>query len=429
MVHTDIEELLSARLGFDIETIGAGAVATMVKRAMEHAGFSDPKAYAWFIRHDPEAWERFVDHVVVGETWFFRDVGPFELAADLIRGHSVAGTKRPVRILSCPCSTGEEPYSLVLSILHTGAPPGSFLVDAVDISRRSLKTARAGVYSTRSFRGSFPWDRETHFDRGESETEWRVSEMARSCVRFRQGNIASPDFLTGEPPYDIVFCRNLLIYLHMEARLLAMAALRRLVAENGVLVLGHAETPFAREHGFKPRGPAGAFAFVKCSEAATPKLGVPESRNSNVSVPRTPLQTSSLKPVSSVANVNLSASVKPLPDAGLKPQVPAPSLLEVASQLGDSGQLHSALQTCSEYLQEVPGSAEGYFLLGVLHDALGHTDLAVNSFKKVLYLDPNHLEALLCLALKQEARGDSSAAELLRARARRLQQADKASNV
>jgi chemotaxis protein methyltransferase WspC len=86
--------------------------------------------------------------------------------------------------------------------------------------------------------------------------------------------------------------------------------------------------------------------------------------------------------------------------------------------------LHSAIQVCGDYLKQVPGSADGYFLLGVLHDALGHADLAVSSFKKVLYLEPNHLEALLCLALKQEARGDRSAAELLRARARRLQESD-----
>ncbi len=66
-----------------------------------------------------------------------------------------------------------------------------------------------------------------------------------------------------------------------------------------------------------------------------------------------------------------------------------------------------------------PDSAEGHFLLGVLHDALGHHDLAVGSFRKVLYLDPAHRDALLHLALKQEARGDGSGAALLRARARR----------
>jgi chemotaxis protein methyltransferase WspC len=72
-------------------------------------------------------------------------------------------------------------------------------------------------------------------------------------------------------------------------------------------------------------------------------------------------------------------------------------------------------------LQRVPDSAEGYFLLGVLHDALGHVDLAVRSFRKVLYLDPTHREALLHLALKQEARGDGPGAALLRARARRAE--------
>jgi chemotaxis protein methyltransferase WspC len=94
-------------------------------------------------------------------------------------------------------------------------------------------------------------------------------------------------------------------------------------------------------------------------------------------------------------------------------------LLVIARQLGDAGQLHDALRLCREHLQRVPDSAEGHFLLGVLHDALGHHDLAVVSFRKVLYLNPAHRDALLHLALKHEARGDGPGAALLRARARR----------
>jgi chemotaxis protein methyltransferase WspC len=355
-------------------------------------------------------------------------VGPFELVADFVRAHIAAGSNRPVRILSCPCSTGEEPYSLALSILHTGAPPDSFSVDAIDVSRRALETARAAVFQPRSFRGSFPWDREAHFDRSDNEGERRLSETARGCVRFRQGNIITPDFLVEEPPYDIVFCRNLLIYLRAEARLLAMAALRRLVSGNGVLVLGHAETPFAREHGFRPTGPTGAFAFVKSSEklneGLAAKLDATAGRSSSAKALQKSQRASFVKPVIAPARSAPAAPIKPVPDAVSKPEEPAPSLLEVASRLGDAGQVHSAIQVCGDYLKQVPGSADGYFLLGVLHDALGHVDLAVSSFKKVLYLEPNHLEALLCLALKQEARGDRSAAELLRARARRLQESD-----
>jgi chemotaxis protein methyltransferase WspC len=88
--------------------------------------------------------------------------------------------------------------------------------------------------------------------------------------------------------------------------------------------------------------------------------------------------------------------------------------------LGDAGQLHEALRECKQYLQQVPDSSEGHFLLGVLYDALGQADLAMSSFRKVLYLDPTHREALLHLALKQEALGDGSGAALLRARALRM---------
>ena len=107
-----------------------------------------------------------------------------------------------------------------------------------------------------------------------------------------------------------------------------------------------------------------------------------------------------------------TVTVASLPEADL-------TLLSNARQLGDAGQLHEALQVCRQYLQAVPDSAEGHFLHGILQDALGNVELAASSFRKVLYLDPTHQEALLHLALKQEALGDAPGAALLRARARR----------
>jgi chemotaxis protein methyltransferase WspC len=418
LVHTEIEELLAERLGFDIETIGSGAVANMVSRAMQQAGFSDAAAYAWVLRRDPDVWEHLVDHVVVPETWFFRDVAPFELVANLVRAHIRTSSHRMFRILSCPCSTGEEPYSLVMSILQASARPDSFVVDAVDVSRRSLEVARQAVFNPRSFRGNFPWDHEPHFDTAESEGAKRLNAASKACVRFRQGNIIAPDFLKDEAPYDVVFCRNLLIYLRLEARLIAMAALRRLVADNGVLVLGHAETVFAREHGFKPTGPPGAFAFVKSNDRPTNERNPTERKRPLIAASKAAVRL----PIVPVPATPIPAAL-PIPDSdAVAPQLKKPpSLLTGARELADAGQLHLALEVCGEHLQLCPDSAEGYFLLGVLHDALGHVDLAASSFRKVLYLEPNHHDALLCLALKREARGDSAGAALLRARARRVQ--------
>lgn len=416
MALTDIEELLATRLGFDIETVGPRAVATMVTRAMEQAGFTEPATYGWVLRRDAEVWDHFVSHFVIPETWFFRDIVPFKLAADIVRSHVQATSDRALRILSCPCSTGEEPYSLALSMLHAGAPAGSFSIDAVDVSRRALEFAERGVYHARSFRGESPLDHEPYFECDDSDGMFRLNDAAKAFVRFQQGNIIEPDFLREEAPYDVVFCRNLLIYLHSGARLQAMSALRRLITDEGILVVGHAEAAFAREQGFRPIGPSGAFAFSKSALPLAMDAAVSEKSTSPVTTPfAAPFDSPSVFG-------DVPEWVEPIPEVSAVSAVsgePTDSLLAKATRLGDAGQLHEALQLCTEYLQQVPNSVEGYFLLGVLHDALGHIEVAARTFRKVLYLDPGHQEALLCLALKQEALGDNSGAALLRARAQR----------
>jgi chemotaxis protein methyltransferase WspC len=412
----EVEDLLSKRLGFDIETVGPQGIESGVRHAMEEAGFSDLAAYSRKLAVDPGLWNSLVDNVVIPETWFFRDIAPFELAANFGWEQMRLAPDRALRVLSCPCSSGEEPYSLVMAMLHAGAPPESFIVDAVDVSRRALESARAAEFRARSFRENALWFRTPYFDHAEGTGGWHLEDAVASRVRFRHGNLIAPDFLEDEAPYDVVFCRNLLIYLHAEARLLAMTALSRLVTERGLLVLGHAEAAFAREQGFAPIGPAAAFAFSK-SGAGTVLKPRPKSGPNVVS-------NVSPRPSSAAPRGGLTAPVapvRPVDGPSLSPPQPELSPLLIARQLGDAGQLKEGLQVCADYLQRVPDSPEGYFLLGVLHDALGHSDLAVGSFRKVLYLDPTHREALLHLALKQEARGDGSGAALLRARARRAE--------
>ena len=412
----NVEDLLSKRLGFDIQTVGPQGIESGVRQSMEDAGFSDPETYSRKLAVDPDIWNRLVDNVVIPETWFFRDIAPFELAANLGCAHIRVASDRVLRILSCPCSTGEEPYSLAMAMLHAGASPESFVVDAVDVSRRALESAQAAAFRARSFRENAPWFRTSYFDHAEGTGLWHLKDAVVSQVRFRHGNLISPDFLEDDEPYDLVFCRNLLIYLHADARSLAMTALGRLVTESGLLVVGHAEAAFVREHGFTPVGPAAAFAFSKSGAGAVLK---PRPKLDRHVLP-------SISPRGAFVSFR-GPSTAPNPQAksangvaGSPPQ-PEVSPLVIARQLGDAGHLQEGLRVCADYLQRVPDSPEGYFLLGVLQDALGQGDLAVSSFRKVLYLDPAHREALLHLALKQEALGDRSAAALLRARAQRAE--------
>jgi chemotaxis protein methyltransferase WspC len=408
---TEVENLLSVRLGFDVHTIGRHAVAAVIGQSMEESGCSDPASYARLLTTDPNAWDSLVDKVIVPETWFFRDTEPFNLISDRARAQMLRPTGGMFRILSCPCSTGEEAFSLAIAMLHAGARSESFTVDAVDVSKAALESAQAAVFRARSFRENDLIYHIPYFAPPDLSGLWRLNRDVAAMVRFRQGNLIAPDFLLEEAPYDLVLCRNLLIYLHSEARLLAIKALRRLVADDGVLVLGHAEAAFARDHGFKPVGHAAAFAFIKPSDSVIPKAQPAIRANpSSLARPQSPLVETIGAPA--LPGEPSTDVARPRPEADH-------SRLALARQLGDAGRLHEALQICSEYLKSAPASADGHFLLGVLHDALGHPDLAVSYFGKALYLDPSHRDALLHLALKREAAGDRASAALLRTRAHR----------
>lgn len=234
MTSIEVENLLAARLGFDIESIGRKAVETVIRQSMKDAGFSDATAYARMLSESADGWNSFVERVVIPETWFFRDVVPFELCANWARVRMRGQPAKVLRILSCPCSTGEEPYSLVMAMLQSGVAADSFIVDAFDVSRGALALAQTAVFNERSFRDDAPWYRPAYFDPGQTGGAWRLKGSVASKVRFQHGNLISNEFLVDAEPYDLVFCRNLLIYLHSEARLSAVTALHRLTTEDGL---------------------------------------------------------------------------------------------------------------------------------------------------------------------------------------------------
>ena len=180
-------------------------------------------------------------------------------------------------------------------------------------------------------------------------------------------------------------------------------------------MFGNTEPAIARQHGLNPVGPLNAFAFGKHKAHVAPGKKAIHAR-------KTPGHFSA-RPHASAAKHETRPGLAHATKLSEIPQDPE-RLLTDANRLGDAGRLHEAVELCHDYLRQAPGSAKGYYLLGVLQDALGHPKLATDSFKKVLYLDPNHRDALLHLALKREADGDTSGAALLRARARRFSDKD-----
>ena len=148
-----VAELLAGRIGLDPASLAPGAVARAVRTRASACGCPAEEDYAARLARDPREWDELVEEVVVPETWFFRDTGAFEaLSRFVAAGGSPARPPGPLQVLSMPCATGEEAWSVAMVLAARGYGPGTALVEGVDVSRRSLAAAERGVYGSSSFR-------------------------------------------------------------------------------------------------------------------------------------------------------------------------------------------------------------------------------------------------------------------------------------
>src|SRR5262245_34745751 len=158
------EALLKSRIGLEAESVRRVVIERAVRQRMSATGCRDEDAYWAVLNASLHELQALVEAVVVPETWFFRYPESFAALGRLAfeRLPALAGG-RALRILSLPCSTGEEPFSIVMALLDAGLAPGLFQVDAVDISERVLERARQGMYGRNSFRGDDLGFRERYF--------------------------------------------------------------------------------------------------------------------------------------------------------------------------------------------------------------------------------------------------------------------------
>ena len=413
-----IVELLYEKIGFNPASVGTEQVLASVRASLKNRIIPDPAAYLNGLRSGNKDFNEIVNAVVIPETWFFRDGEPFELLKRHVASEWQYSAGKPLRCLSVPCSTGEEPYSIAMAVLDSGLAPGSFTVDGIDISSQSLQRAREGVYGMYSFRVANLAFRDRYF--APDANNFRLLPMVRDAVRFSQGNLLDPLFMYDSAPYDIIFCRNLLIYFDPPGWDLALKTLGRILKDSGLLFMGHAEAlEFAAPQFESVRFPC-AFAYRKrrAKEPVTKdNLARLDRPSETASLPR---KTSRLSAPD--ANSQNSRVIVP----SVAPPVPAlmkDVLLNEARELADRGKSGEAALACEKFLALNPGNAEAYFLLGLIAETEGKTRDAEGYYNRALYLDSKHHEAMIHKALILEGRGDKDGAALLRQRAGRLRQA------
>lgn len=212
------------------------------------AATGSPSFAAYFacLRTDTQSEiQQFVNAFTVNETYFYREDYQLKcLTSDLmterVREKQTGDT---IRIWSVPCSTGEEPYSIALWLLENWPRVDDYAIEIVgsDIDTRVLELARAGIFGKRALMRLPPELVGKYFDALPGE-EWQISRQLRDSVAFTAVNLVEPEQTRRHGQFDVIFCRNVLIYFDDAARRIAAENLYENLYRGGFICLGHTES-------------------------------------------------------------------------------------------------------------------------------------------------------------------------------------------
>jgi len=405
MALSQIIALLQQTIGLDVASVGVALIERAVKQRLNANELPSVPEYADLLRRSKSELQTLIEAVVIPESFFFRYPEGFIALRQIVSEQFLRGSRR-IRVMSVPCSTGEEPFSIVMTLFDAGLSSDMFRIDAVDVSARALDIASAGVFGRNSFRGADLEFRDRYFEK--ENADFRLCDSVRKCVQFEQGNVLEERFGFGVEPYDFIFCRNLLIYFDARSQGRAIKNLKRILATDGLLFVGSAEASLLSPHGLVSARLPMAFAFRQSDSVAVNAVPKPKLSLRATALRSGPCRKPTVAPLDKAISGTAKQETKSLPD------------LELASRLADQGQLVEAAQICERSLREMGPSACAFYLLGLIRDCAGDQRLANLFYRKTLYLEPDHHEALIHLALLNEKSGNKATAKVFKDRARRL---------
>ncbi len=410
-----IIDFLKQHIGLDVTSIGVSAIDRALRQRLSATKLTMPEPYWQLLQGSATEQQALIEAVVVPETWFFRYPESFSALTNLAL-KQLAELNRPLRLLSAPCASGEEPYSIAMALLDAGFTAAQFTIDAIDISPQLIVRASAGCYGKNSFRGDFQSFRDRHFN--ETTEGYSLSPRVRAQVRFRTANLMNPATLSSDTLYDFVFCRNVLIYFDVPTQESVLRTLIDLTHKAGYLFVGPAEASLLSRQGLQAIGVPLSFAFQQ--QETRSKTSTLPAHKPKKSVP------TMAKPIANLATATTrKAPSKTTPVLAVAPKASATVVATTADDVGiiaglaNAGRTDEALRKCRQQLEQQGPSAPLFYWFGLLHDTTGKQSEALDYYRKALYLNPQHSETLAHLAALLEARGDVAGARRIQARAAR----------
>ena len=421
-------------------------------------GFQDPASCIQWLVSAPltrNQLELLASHLTVGETYFFRERNIFEILATHILPEVVRyrrGTDTYLRIWSAGCCTGEEPYSIAISI--TRAIPDwqdwRLTLLATDVNPRFLQQATRGVYKEWAFRTALPNIKERFFTKTQ-DGRFAIVPMIQKMVTFSSLNLAEdvyPSLVNNTNAMDVIFCRNVLMYFTPEQAKQCIHHLYHALVEGGWLIVSPSETSHVLFSQFTTVNFPGAILYRKprMGETVNERTGERESGRagewgSNVAdspirrfpdsvfpgeieqpKSREPQLTPYQEAVALYEQGSFAAAAEKAEAWLLQHQADAKAMTLLARVYANQGNLAEALLWCERALATDKLNPLCHYLLAVILQERGQVEDAVPSLKRALYLDHDFVLAHFTLAMLTQRQGKHKEAAKHRANALRLLQ-------
>jgi chemotaxis methyl-accepting protein methylase len=236
--------VLGARDGLDLSGYRRATLARRVQNRMITAGETTLAAYVERLRGDPGETARLLDRLTIKVSRFHRNPESVEALSQALAGE-LAGAPRRLAAWSAGCARGEEPHTLAIVLAELGQPEGPPAIVGTDLDPGALAEAAEAVYGEAALEDVPPAVRARYFAsvRGRSAPAWRVADAVRRRVRLEQHDLARAEGPPQGGPFDLVACRNTLIYFDPPLQRRVLALLVGALAPGGLLWLGEAEWP------------------------------------------------------------------------------------------------------------------------------------------------------------------------------------------
>lgn len=400
-------DLLHRQSGIYLEESKLDSLRISLVTRATRLGYKNLTEYYSALERDEHEFNELLNLVTINETSFFRFPQQFDALRERVLPEIMAAkpaTNRVLRCWSAGCSTGEEPYSVAMTLIDMGLQGSGWKpqVLGTDVSTKALAHAKAGVYGKRAMM-NVPADVvRRHYDPS-PKGDYRINDRVRSLVDFGYHNlIKEPYPLSLMGNWDVIFCRNVTIYFRLESTRRVVSNFYDSLNEGGYLFVGHSETLTSINEDFEAIETGGVFLYRKPRSRRLFTFGQSPSPGAAAPAPRSVAARSRTGRAVDAAEVPAVLPREPAEDLASSPA----ELLEIARARLREGQPAEVTALVARILKADSNNAEAHLLSAYVHADSGEYDEALAACHRALAINPLLPVARYILGIIYQRQGD-----------------------